>query len=224
VLPLFSFLKRCEMHYILNIQFLPEIEKLRFENLNGKHFVILLIFVLLFNVLYFAYRIYKTHVENKKFGAIYRFIENQGKLNENWDKYIKSLTERFIREAPPDQIRVVMKLLIDTGFKIIIARTKTLIQLNGIHNRNITEARIKIYVGTTFDDVQINLDLFMYQGKKLSSFLCLKWLKIITEKVTSCVYGNQDIEYLEREFEDLSKQIKLDFYSRMNGKSVSYEE
>ena len=205
------------MHYIV-LQALPEMEKLKFENLNGKHFVYLLIFMLAFNILYFGYRIYKTYMENRKFNAIYRFIENQSKLNQNWDHYIKSLTERFIREAPPDQIRVIIKLLIDNGLKVILDRTKRLIDLNGINNRDITEARIRMYSGNTFDDIKINLDLFMYQGKKLSKFLCAKWLAEINKLVMDCVYGEQNIDQLAREFEDIAKKIKLDYYHRMTGK------
>lgn len=204
----------------LNIisQALPGLENIKFEDLNGKHFIILLLFLFFFNIVHFAYKIYKDRFDNKKLGAIYRFIENQEKLNTNWDQYIKSLTERFIREAPPDQIKIILKLLVDNMLKRIMNRTKIILELNGIKNRDSTEVRIRMYIKTTFEDAAINFDLFMYQGNKLGIFLNMKWQEIIAKKVIESLYGGENLNYLSREFYDIGKQIKLDFYCRMVGK------
>lgn len=206
------------MPYITVLQIVPELEKIKFENLTGNHFLWLLIFMFAVNLVYVGYRVYKAQMENKRFAAIYKFIEKQGELNARWDQYIKSLTERFIREAPPDQIRIFTRLLFSDGFKTILGRTERLIELNGISNRDITEARIKLYINNTFDDIRGSLDLFMYHGRTLSCYLCENWAKQVISQVTHCVYGTQDLDALAREFEDFAKQIKFEFYHRMSGK------
>lgn len=212
------------MYLITVLQILPVTKEVEFEHLEGRHFIWLLIFMFLINLVYFGYRVYKTHVENKKFSSIYEFISNQNEMNKNWDNYIKGLTERFIREAPPDQIRVVAKLIIKEGFCQIISSTDKLIRLNGIANRTLTDAKIKLFVSNVYDDMKINFDLFMYNGRKLGVYLCKSWVHEIVERVTDCVYGDQNIDILSRSLDEFSKQVKLDFYHRMTGKRYDDED
>jgi hypothetical protein len=212
------------MFLILDTSITPGIRPLEFTGLEGRHFILLLIFLLIINMLTFAYRIYRTYLDSKKFNGIYEFISKQAEMNENWETYVKNLTERFIRESPPDQIRVVVGLLIHTTFETLKFRTKRLIELNGIHNRTATDGRIRMYIDNSYNSMRESLGLFLFGGRRLSVFMCKAWTVQVFNAVSDCVYGEKDIEALNRTLDDIAKQLKLEFFQRMAGNQGSNDE
>ena len=197
---------------LLQTPIVPEIRPLEFHGLNGTHLIWLVVIV---NVFYFVYRTYKTYVESKKFSSIYAFIEQQNRINSNWDKYVKNLQDKLIREAPADQIKVVVKSLLKNDIDVIAAQTKKLIELNGIKNKELTRERIKTFVTNIFNETRADLDLFLFDGRRVSAFLCKSWNTRMCDIVEGTVYGSQDIGQLYRQLEEVRKQIMYDFYKRM---------